>query len=200
MNKLSDRKLSAKSYYILKFGVHNGSVRKNGVKAMHHALYGEENRRKVKITKINDSTQKPVKSQTDDINAKLAAAQKAAWAHDAKTSDKILEDIKKTKKSDESENSQTDEKVIKTEIRKKEPFNIQYILALLGPGIIAFSRTPLGKRFLVPAITVCCIPIGFILYYLFENNRQLSESDQTVYNTKSVMELRSERQKKSDSL
>ena len=167
---------------------------------MHHALYGEENRRKVKITKINDSTQKPVKSQTDDINAKLAAAQKAAWAHDAKTSDKILEDIKKTKKSDESENSQTDEKVIKTEILKKEPFNIQYILALLGPGIIAFSRTPLGKRFLVPAITVCCIPIGFILYYLFENNRQLSESDQTVYNTKSVMELRSERQKKSDSL
>lgn len=96
-----------------------------------------------------------------------------------------------SKKAD-SDTSSTD--ILKSRIIQDERFNFKSLIGLTIPAFLIASRSPFGRRFLIPALSLVMVPVGFILFYAFENNRQLSVSDQTVYNTKSVMELRAERQ------
>ena len=133
----------------------------------------------------------------EEMNRKLAEKQKAEWSGQ-KFEDKKYESEKQ--KSQKSENeSAANEKVISGKIVKDDYDSFKTALAVLGPGaIIALLRTPAGKRFLVPFLRFLIIPFACILYYLFENKRELSEADRTVYNEKSVMELRKERLEKNN--
>ena len=108
---------------------------KKPIKAVYHALNGE-NRPKIKIKIERENDTKTDSSSTDELNERLAAAQKAEWAKgkDGKKSYQILEEIKQENNSKESKNTEEkfDEKVVMktTVIKDDEKFNYKSLIGL----------------------------------------------------------------------
>ena len=145
---------------------------------------------KVKFETTDDD--QPKLDPADEMNRKLAEKQKAKWSGKQVDTEDFTRNETKWEKQ-KTENS-ANEKVIKGKVVTEGYDSFKTALLVLGPSaFLGFLRTPAGKRFLIPFLRICLIPIAFIVYYLFENNRSLSEADRVVYNEKSVMEMRQER-------
>lgn len=174
---------------------------KTPIKACVHAFSPKKQKIEIKVENTKN-TEKSKISIADQLNEKLAAAQKEKWTKGTgqKNFDQILDEIKSEnsqKKSTDEEKFKNDEKIIKTRIVEEEKFSLKSLIGFSVPAFLVFSKSPIGKRFLMPFLSICMIPAGFVFYYLFENNRKnLDSGPNSIYRTKSVMELREERKNK----